>query len=88
MREWMETHHPRLIGAWDWPAYRLLGRCWAQGCGRPMVLHSPWRLFVCERTPLAIALTDQGRARIAADGHDLDDHTLDQPQPAAAALVL
>ena len=83
----LETRAPRLLGVLDWPRYRLLGRCWAQGCGQLIILHSPWRLFICERTPLAIALTDKGRARIAADGQDLDDD-LDEPQPAAAALVL
>jgi hypothetical protein len=83
MRDWLETRAPRLLGALDWPRYRLLGRCWAQGCGRRMLLHSPWRLFLCERTPLAIALTDHGRA-IAAAGHDLDErYDLDEPQPAA-----
>ena len=86
MRDWLETRAPRLLGVLDWPRYRLFGRCWAQGCGQLIILHSPWRLFICERTPLAIALTDQGRARIA-DGQDLDDD-LDEPQPAAAALVL
>jgi hypothetical protein len=53
----------RLIGLYHWPAYRLLGRCWAQGCGRLMVLHTPWAMYICERTPMAIALTEQGEAR-------------------------
>jgi hypothetical protein len=65
MRTWLETHAPRLVGVWDWPAYRLLGRCIP--CGQLMILHSPWRLFICERTPLPIEITDQGRARIGAD---------------------
>jgi hypothetical protein len=65
IREWLEEHHPRLLAVYDWPGYRLLGRCWAQGCGRPMILHSPWALYACERTPMAIAITEQGMARYA-----------------------
>jgi hypothetical protein len=56
----------RLVGLWHWPGYRLFGRCWAMGCGRPMILHSPWALYICERTPMAIALTEQGEARYQA----------------------
>lgn len=52
----------RLIGMWHWPKYRLLGRCWAQGCGRLMILHSPWALYICERTPMAISITPEGEA--------------------------
>jgi len=57
----MEDHHPRLIGVLDWPRYRLVGRCWAQGCGRLMILHTPWALYICERTPMGIVITDKGR---------------------------
>jgi hypothetical protein len=46
---------------WHWPGYRLSGRC--IGCGRWMILHSPWSLYICERTPLNIRLTEQGEAR-------------------------
>jgi hypothetical protein len=61
-----------LPGVWHWPKYRLLGRCWAQGCGRLMVLHSPWALYDCSRTPLAITLTDAGMARVViAEAEDL-----------------
>jgi hypothetical protein len=47
-------------GLRDWIAYRLLGRCWAQGCSRPMVLHTARQRRCCEHTPLAIELTEQG----------------------------
>jgi hypothetical protein len=56
----MELHHPRLVGLWDWPRYRFFSRCMV--CGRLMVRHSPWALYLCERTPLPIELTDKGRA--------------------------
>jgi hypothetical protein len=55
-----------LEGIWNWPRYRLFGgRCWAEGCGRLIVLHSPWALYICERTPMGIVITDKGRERIA-----------------------
>jgi hypothetical protein len=57
------TVRERLIGVWHWPGYRLVGRCWAEGCGRLMILHTPWALYICERTPMAIAFTEQGEAR-------------------------
>jgi hypothetical protein len=61
-----------LIGVWHWPKYRLLGRCWAQGCGRLMVLHSPWALYSCSRTPMAITLTEQGLAQtVIAEAEEL-----------------
>ena len=53
-----------LLGVWHWPKYRFLGRCWAQGCGRLMILHSPWALYDCSRTPMAISLTEAGLARV------------------------
>jgi hypothetical protein len=62
MRDWLEEHHPRLMGVLDWPKYRLFGRCWAQGCGRLMILHSPWALYICERTSMAISITPKGEA--------------------------
>jgi hypothetical protein len=65
LRDWMEAHHPKLVGLWDWPRYRLFGRCFV--CGRLIVLHSPWRLFICERTPLAIEITEKGRERIESE---------------------
>jgi hypothetical protein len=57
----------RLIGVLHWPRYRFLGRCWAVGCGRLMVLHSPWAMYDCARTPLAIALTDKGQTLALKD---------------------
>ena len=78
MREWMEANHPRLLCLIDWPAYRLLGRCWAEGCGRPMVLHSPWRLYACERTPMAIVLNEERYAELVG---------VDQAEPAATIVV-
>lgn len=61
-----------LIGVWHWPKYRLLGRCWAEGCGRLMVLHSPWALYSCSRTPMAITLTEQGLAQtVIAEAEEL-----------------
>jgi hypothetical protein len=74
LRDWLELHHPKLVGVIDWPMYRLFGRCWAQGCGRLIILHSPWALYVCERTPLAIEITDKGRELLACtegQGEDL-----------------
>jgi hypothetical protein len=65
LRDWMEAHHPKLVGLWDWPRYRLFGRCFV--CGRLIVLHSPWRLFICERTPLPIEITEKGRERIESE---------------------
>ena len=60
----MDEHLPWwLLGVIDWPGYRLFGRCIA--CGRLLVLHTPWALFVCERTPLPIEITEQGMARLA-----------------------
>jgi len=34
-----------------------------------MVLHSPWALYDCSRTPLAITLTDAGM--VIAEAEDL-----------------
>lgn len=65
LRDWMEMHHPWLIGAWDWPRYRLFSRCLV--CGQLMVLHTPWRLFICERMPLPIEITEQGWALLAEE---------------------
>ena len=81
MRDWLEAHAPRLVGVLDWPAYRLFRRCLA--CDGLVILHSPWRLFVCERTPLPIELTDKGRALIGAGADDAAE-----PEPAATALLV
>ena len=70
----MEQRHPRLIGLWDWPRYRLsFDRCWAQGCGRPVILHMPRQLRRCESTPMAIGLTARGWLRAQGlDPADID----------------
>lgn len=67
MREWMEVHHPKIMGLLDWPRYRLFGRCWAQGCRRLMILHSPWALYICERTPTALTITEKGMAALVVE---------------------
>jgi hypothetical protein len=42
------------------------------GCGRLMILHSPWAVYDCSRTPMAISLTEQGMARVViAEAEDL-----------------
>jgi hypothetical protein len=40
--------------------YRLFGRCWARGCGRPLALHTPRQLDRCLDRPTALALTEEG----------------------------
>jgi hypothetical protein len=70
----MDEHLPWwVLGVIDWPKYRLLSRCWV--CGRLMVLHTPWALFVCERVPMPIEITEQGMALLEADARlaDLPD---------------
>jgi hypothetical protein len=55
----MDEHLPGwLLGLIDWPRYRLFGRCIP--CGRLLILHTPWALYVCERTSLPIEITEQG----------------------------
>jgi hypothetical protein len=66
----MEARHPRLLGVW----LRLSGsRCYAQGCGRLLVLHTAHQLDRCYDTPLAISLTARGLLR--AQG--LDSNAID-----------
>jgi hypothetical protein len=37
-----------------------------------MVLHSPWALYSCSRTPMAITLTEQGLAQtVIAEAEEL-----------------
>jgi hypothetical protein len=80
VREWVAQHLPGwVLGVYDWPSYRLVGRCWAAGCGRLMILHSPWRLYACERTPMAIVLNEERYA-------ELVDADADQ-KPAATIVV-
>jgi hypothetical protein len=64
MLDWMEQHAPRLAGAYYWLHLRLTGsRCFAQGCGRLTLLHTPRQLNRCYSTPLGIVITEQGLAR-------------------------
>jgi hypothetical protein len=86
MREWMDANLPRwLLGLINWPNYRFVGRCWAMGCGLPMFLHTPWRLYDCERTPMAISITDKGMERLRRDAMAADlpdtDWQLEQVVP-------
>jgi hypothetical protein len=32
-----------------------------------MILHSPWAMYWCERTPMAISITEQGMARLVVE---------------------
>ena len=45
---------------WGALRYRLFGRCWAQGCGLPMALHTRRRLDCCLNKPVALSLTEEG----------------------------
>jgi hypothetical protein len=61
IREWLEAKHPRLLDAWLWVWLRLTGsRCFAQGCGRLLLLHTPRQWDRCCSTPLAVSLTVRG----------------------------
>ena len=45
MRGWMDANlHWRVLGVIDWPRYRLFGQCLV--CGRLVVLHTPWVLYI------------------------------------------
>jgi hypothetical protein len=46
-------------------------RCYAQGCGRLLLLHTPRQLDRCYDTPLAISITARGWLR--AQGLDPAD---------------
>jgi hypothetical protein len=58
---------------WYWLHNRLTGvRCYAEGCGRLLLLHSPWRSYRCNRMPLGLVITEQGMARaVIAEAEDL-----------------
>jgi hypothetical protein len=62
LRDWLEQRYPRLVVIVDWPRYRFFSRCFS--CGRLMILHTPWVLYICERTPLPISITPAGMARL------------------------
>ena len=64
LREWLERY-PRLEACYCWFYNRLTGsRCYAQGCSRLLLLHTPHQWNRCCDTPLAIELTDQGWLRV------------------------
>lgn len=59
--EQLEQRAPRLAAVCFWFYNRLTGtRCFAEGCGRLLLLHTPWQMSRCLDTPLAIELTDRG----------------------------
>ena len=44
-----------------WFHLRLTGtRCFAQGCGRLLLLHTPWQMSRCYDAPTTIELTEHG----------------------------
>jgi hypothetical protein len=43
---------------WYWLMWRTMSRCYAQGCGLWMVLHSHKRMLRCIDTPMSIRLAD------------------------------
>jgi hypothetical protein len=73
LRDWLDQHAPRLVAAYDWFWLRLTGsRCYAQGCGRLTLLHTPRQLNRCYDTPLALVLTEQGLARaVVAEAEEI-----------------
>jgi hypothetical protein len=51
--------------------YRLFGRCWAEDCGRRMLLHPPSQSRRCVEEPIALTITEQGRAHaLVAEAED------------------
>jgi hypothetical protein len=57
--EWLGQHAPLLEAPYCWVYNRLTGsRCFAQGCGRLLLLHTPWQMSRCYDSPTAIELTD------------------------------
>jgi hypothetical protein len=87
LRDWMDKHLPWwVLGVIDWPRYRLFSRCFV--CGRLMALHTPWALFVCERTPMPIEITEKGNALLEAEARLADLPDTDwQVSPASQALA-
>jgi hypothetical protein len=69
--DWLESRAPRLAVTYCWFHNRLTGvRCYAQGCGRLLLWHTPRQRNRCLDTPLAIELTERGWLR--ASGIDPD----------------
>jgi hypothetical protein len=52
--------------------------------GRLMVLHTPWALYICERTPLPIRITEQGIARAAELAGESSDPVVPMSHAASA----
>jgi hypothetical protein len=73
VRDWLEQRTPRLMGAYYFVHNRLTGvRCYAEGCGRLLLLHTPRQLHRCYDTPLGIVITEQGLARaVVAEAEQL-----------------
>lgn len=67
----MNPIREHLEAIYCWFYLRLSGsRCYAAGCGRLTILHTPRQLNRCYNTPLAIELTDRGWLR--SNGIDPD----------------
>jgi hypothetical protein len=49
-----------------------------------MVLHTPWALYICERTPLPIRITEQGIARAAELAGESSDPVVPMSHAASA----
>jgi hypothetical protein len=63
--EWLEPRAPRLAALYCWFYNRLTGvRCYAQGCNRLLLWHTPRQLERCIDTPICVELTDQGWLRV------------------------
>ena len=59
--DWLDKHASLLAAIYCWFYNRLTGaRCFAQDCGRLLLLHTPRQRRRCIDTPLAIAITDRG----------------------------
>jgi hypothetical protein len=50
----------RLLDLLTAARFRVFGRCFV--CDRLMAKHTPWALYICERTPLPIRITEKGMA--------------------------
>ena len=67
----MNPIRERLEAIYCWFHIRLSGsRCYAQGCGRRVIWHTPRQWNRCIDTPLGIELTDRGW--LHANGIDPD----------------
>jgi hypothetical protein len=74
IRDWLETHAPGwLVGAWYFAHNRLTGvRCYAEGCGRLLLLHTPRQLNRCYDTPMALVITEKGLGRaVVAEAEEI-----------------